>query len=68
MSLELIVGTHNILATHMTISLLLWYSTATALGGCYEATELLGGSLGFKRPQLRMQESKETNSMASDAS
>ncbi len=42
--------------------------TGTALGGCYEATKLLGGSLGSKRPGVSPLERKETNSMTSDAS
>jgi hypothetical protein len=49
MSLEHIVGTHNLPATLMTTIIVTmelgWYCTG---GGWYEATELLGGSMVFQ--------------------
>jgi hypothetical protein len=49
MFLERIVGTHNLLATFVTLSMQLWNSTGTALER-YEATKLLEVLWFFKRP------------------
>jgi hypothetical protein len=48
MSLEHIGGTHNHLATLVTLSLQVGNLTGTALDVWYEATKLLGGSTVFQ--------------------
>ncbi len=48
MSLERIVGTHNILAALLTLSLRLWNSTGNAPCGWQEETKLLGAFMGFQ--------------------
>jgi hypothetical protein len=50
MSLEVIVGTSNLMATLVTLSLYSNYGTRLVLlwGGWYEATKLLWGSMVFQ--------------------
>ncbi len=60
MSLKRIVGTRNILAALMTLSLWLWNSTGYALCDWQEATKMLEGSLDSERPQASLLERMET--------
>jgi hypothetical protein len=46
---ECIVETHNIPAALMTLSLLLWNSIGTALGGWYINNKAAGGFFGFQK-------------------
>ncbi len=69
MSLEHLVGTHNLPATLVTLSLQLWNSTGTELGRLYEATKLLGGSMVFQKATCEPTgKTKETDSMTSNVS
>ncbi len=48
MSLERIVGTSNLPATLVTLSLQLWKSTGTALGKLVRGNKAAGGFYGFQ--------------------